>query len=80
MYVLEYDRGLVDNPIVFQIRTAGELLFSARKPMTLLFVEDATVPSDIDLRSAGVTKILFEAVDRFAGLPDVIANKSETPR
>jgi hypothetical protein len=36
-YVLHYDGRFIDNPILFQIRTAGELLFSRRKPMTLLF-------------------------------------------
>lgn len=80
MYVLEYDRMFVDNPIMFQIRTAGALLFSARKPMTLLFIEDATTAPNIDLRSAGVTRVLFEAVDRFDGLADVVANNAKARR
>src|SRR5688572_308085 len=35
LYVLHYDNRFVENPIRFQIRTAGELLLSGRKPMTL---------------------------------------------
>src|SRR5687767_6181107 len=35
LYALQYDDGFVENPIRFQLRTAGELLFSGRKAMTL---------------------------------------------
>jgi hypothetical protein len=80
MYVLEYERMFVDNPIAFQIRTAGALLFSARKAMTLLFVEDANLPPNVDLTSAGVTRVLFAAVDRFDGLTGDVANNAKTAR
>ena len=44
LYLLHYDSRFIDNPIAFQIRTAAELLFSRRKPMTLLFVFDPGNP------------------------------------
>jgi hypothetical protein len=37
VYALLYDGGFVDNPYIFQLRTAAELLFSPRRPMTILF-------------------------------------------
>ena len=36
-YVLHYGDRFIDNPIVFQIQTAGELLVSRRRPMTIFF-------------------------------------------
>src|SRR5688572_24699034 len=38
MYTLHYDNRFVEDPIRFQLRTAGELLFSGRKAMTLFFL------------------------------------------
>ena len=37
MYTLLYDGQFVENPIRFQLVNALELLFSRRKPMTLVF-------------------------------------------
>jgi hypothetical protein len=66
MYVLHYDDRFVSDPIRFQIRTAGELLFSGRKAMTLFFVTDPSGRTTADLRSpAG--RILFGAIDSFLG-------------
>jgi len=44
-YVLRYGDDFVTNPILFQIRTAGELLFTGRQAMTLFFAQqpEATV-------------------------------------
>ena len=39
-YALQYDGAFVEDPIRFQLRTAGELLFSGRKAMTLFFMAD----------------------------------------
>lgn len=65
MYVLHYDGRFVEHPIAFQLRTAGELLVSGRKPMTLFFVQDAAVPDGDDLDDAGLTNVLFAAIDAF---------------
>jgi hypothetical protein len=62
-YALHYGTGFVDNPIAFQIRTAGELLFSRRKPMTLFFVFDRNA----DQANAGSSALtlLFSGIDTF---------------
>jgi hypothetical protein len=67
MYVLEYDGRYVDNAIAFQLRTSGELLFSGRRAMTLFFARMEAGPSERDLDRAGITRLLFAAVDAFAG-------------
>jgi hypothetical protein len=64
MYVLHYDGRFVDDPIMFHIRTAGELLFSKRKPMTLFFVLD-TDPVAADQVGKAATQVLFAAIDSF---------------
>jgi hypothetical protein len=67
LYALEYDGRFIDNPIAFQLRTSGELLFSGRRAMTLFFARDQTAPSDRDLPTAGVTRVLFAAMNAFGG-------------
>ena len=62
LYALHYDDRFVEDPITFQLRTAGELLFSRRQPMTLFFVFDAHSP-DGDIKAAA--QLLFAAVDSF---------------
>ena len=64
MYVLHYDTRFVEDPIPFQIRTAGELLFSRRKPMTLLFVLDKDMREE-DIAQSSAATLLFAAVDAF---------------
>jgi len=69
LYVLQYDGRFVADPIRFQLRTAGELLFSGRKPMTLFFVrDDAAAPGVSPLKLPAAT-LLFEAVARFSAPP-----------
>jgi hypothetical protein len=65
MYVLHYDDRFVENPITFQIRTAGELLFSGRKPMTLFFLHDLDVPEGASPGTLPSASLLFSAIDRF---------------
>jgi len=65
MYVLLYDDRFVSDPIVFQVRTAGELLFSGRKAMTLFFVTDEKVPSAANIDTLPSARVLFAAIDRF---------------
>jgi hypothetical protein len=66
LYVLHYDGRFVGDPIRFQIRTAGELLFTPRKAMTLFFVRDDTVAegeNPLKLPAAGLLASAIEAFD-----------------
>jgi hypothetical protein len=69
MYVLHYDDRFVENPIPFQIRTAGELLFSGRKPMTLFFLHDLDVPEGASTGTLPSARLLFSVIDRFTAGP-----------
>jgi hypothetical protein len=69
MYVLHYDEGYVEDPLMFQIRSATELLFSGRKPMTLIFARDVSVPIDANPETLPSARLLLAAVDAFAGTP-----------
>jgi hypothetical protein len=74
-YVLHYGDRFVDNAIWFQIRAAGELLFSQRQPMTIFFVLDQSVPSPPDVAGSSAVQLLFAAVDSFVAqtpTPDVL--------
>lgn len=65
MYALHYDDRFIDNPILFQLRTAGELLFTPRKPMTIFFVLDALAEPDADAAAPALSPLLFAAIDEF---------------
>jgi hypothetical protein len=65
MYVLHYDTRFVDNPIAFQIRAAGELLFSKRRPMTLFFLLNEDARAGDAGSTAGEAGLLFAAIDAF---------------
>jgi hypothetical protein len=70
MYTLHYDGRFVEDPLTFQLRTAGELLFSGRKAMTLFFLTVDNVPADSEIATMPAIKLLFSAIDRFvAGAP-----------
>lgn len=63
LYVLQYDDAFVEDPIRFQLRSAGEMLFSGRRAMTLFFLADQLPAASVErLPSLG---LLFEAIDRF---------------
>jgi len=68
MYVLHYGDGFVEAPIRFQIRTAGELLVSGRRAMTLFFVTDVTGRSSPPSGASPAARVLFDAIDRFLGV------------
>jgi len=65
MYALHYDGAFVQDPILFQLRTAGELLFSGRKAMTLFFLTDESVADNTDIESLPSLGLFFAAIDRF---------------
>jgi hypothetical protein len=64
VYALLYDGRYVENPILFQLRTSVELLFSGRKPMTLIMATDLAGSVD-DLEKAPATRILLAALGAF---------------
>jgi hypothetical protein len=76
MYVLEYDGRYIDNPIAFQLRTSGALLFSGRRAMTLFFARTKAAPSERDLGTSGIGRLLLAAVDAFAGHTNDVARAS----
>jgi hypothetical protein len=63
MYVLHYEDRFIDNPVAFQIQSAGELLFSRRQPMTLFFVLDDAPPFNVEVMESSALKVLFAAID-----------------
>jgi hypothetical protein len=67
LYVLHYDGRFVADPILFQLRTAGELLFTGRKAMTLFFVRDDSAPAGTEPLQLPAARVLLEAVDQFTG-------------
>jgi len=66
LYVLQYDDRFIDDPIVFQLRTAAELLLTGRKPMTLIFArqEGGNLTS---LDGTAAAHLLLDAVRGFSG-------------
>lgn len=65
LYVLHYDGDFIADPLWFQIRTAGQLLFSRRKPMTLFFAHDLGGGDVEQLHALPSTLLLLAAIDRF---------------
>ena len=65
LYALHYAGRFIDDPIRFQLRTAGELLFTGRKPMTLFFVRDDAGPVGVAPLKLPAAQLLREAIERF---------------
>jgi hypothetical protein len=65
LYVLHYDGEFIDNPIWFQLRTAGKLLVTGRKRMTLFFAHDLSAPQNVDLDTLPAAKLLLTAIEQF---------------
>jgi hypothetical protein len=65
MYVLHSAGRFIEDPVLFQIRTATELLVARRKPMTLFFVLDPSAPENQRLDTLPALRILFAAIDSF---------------
>lgn len=69
VYALHYENGFVEDPIAFQVRTAGELLFSPRHAMTLLFARDLRPTQGKTLAQYPSTRVLLSAIDSFLQSP-----------
>jgi hypothetical protein len=69
LYVLHYDDRFVADPIRFQLRTAGELLFSGRRAMTLFFVTKTQGASPVEAGRSPALRLLFAAIDSFMTAP-----------
>ena len=67
MYVLYYDGRFIEDPLMFQLRTAGELLFSRRKPMTLFFMFDEALGQSGPIETQERYKVLQAAIDSYLG-------------
>lgn len=65
-YVLHYNERFVEDPIAFQVRTAGELLVSPRQLMTIFFVFEGRRSPDGGI-SANAGDLLLAAIDDFLG-------------
>jgi hypothetical protein len=67
MYVLHYDDRFISDPLLFQVRLAGELLFSRRQPMTLFFVLDDQAADADNPAASSAAAVMFAAIDAFVG-------------
>jgi hypothetical protein len=66
MYALHYGDEFISNPLWFQVRVAGELLFRGRKPMTLVFARDVRGRKGPDPDSYPSAKVLVPVIQQFA--------------
>ena len=71
VYALLYDDRFVEDPIRFQLRTAGELLFSRRKAMTIFFALDDSVLVPGEVARLGAVGLLIDAINSFLGQDSV---------
>jgi hypothetical protein len=72
VYALHYGDGFVEDPIAFQLRAAGQLLFSPRQAMTLLFARDLQTTKGKPLAQYPSTRVLLSAIDAFLKSPDKV--------
>ena len=69
VYALHYGDDFVANPLWLQIRVAGELLFSGRRPMTLLFARDISRQTSSPVDSLASSRVLAAAIQAFRQPP-----------
>ena len=65
VYALLYEENFIENPVVMQLKTSFELLFSPRKPMTLFLVYEEDVPGLAKFESSDAATILLAAIKSF---------------
>jgi hypothetical protein len=64
VYVLHCDDQFIEDPLSFQLRTAGSLLVSPRKAMTLFFLRAPRGPNGDDALGRA-SALLFAAIESF---------------
>jgi hypothetical protein len=64
-YALAYSDEFVNDPYTFQIRLAGELVFTARRAMTLFFALDEAASYNARLADQPLTQVLGAAIRSF---------------
>ena len=64
-YVLFYDGKFIRNPIEVQVLSSIELIFSARKSMTLFLVYDSSAGSEDRVEQSVAGRVLESAIDSF---------------
>jgi hypothetical protein len=64
VYALRYNGRYVENPLLFQVRTAGELLLSGRRAMTLIMASDLSGSMEA-LEKAPSVQLLRSALEAF---------------
>jgi hypothetical protein len=65
LYALHCDRGFVEEPMSFQVRAAGALVFSPRKPMTLFFLLPGRSTGNAESEMQRASALLLAAIDSF---------------
>jgi hypothetical protein len=74
MYALHYGDRFVENPIRFQLRTAGELLVGPRRPMTLFFALQRMASETDAVATQAAGRVLLAAIDQFLAQPGPTGN------
>jgi hypothetical protein len=67
LYTLHYGDEFISDPLWFQVRVAGELLFGGRKPMTLIFARDMRGRKGASPDSYPSARVLVPVMQQFAG-------------
>ena len=66
LYALAYDGAFIEDPLWFQVRTAGKLLVGGRRQMTLFFVHQSDVPPNQPQGETAAAVLLHAAVEAFS--------------
>ena len=66
LYALHYGDEFISDPLWFQVRVAGELLFGGRKPMTLIFARDMRGRKGASPDSYPSARVLVPVMQQFA--------------
>ena len=60
-----YDNGFINNPIIHQIKDSFNLLFSARKPMTIFYVSQSDTQFTSRFDQSDAALLLIAAIQSF---------------
>ncbi len=64
-YALLYDGDFIDNPIFHQVKNSVNLLFNARRPMTLFYASDPNAPGNSKFENSTISSLLANAIQSF---------------